>query len=269
MAHELNGCFPSSYKALKTLKGVGDYTASAIASICFDEAAAVVDGNVYRVLARIFGIKTPINSTAGQKEFKMLAQSLIDPQDPATFNQAMMEFGAIHCKPKNPYCLHCPFSDECVALQTNTIDKLPVKKGKIKVRNRFFNYLVPISEKGETIIRQRTKKGIWLGLFEFPLLESDNDMGSQAFLETIQMKKLNIDGELLDIGKLQPSQINLFNPSPILHKLSHQNLYVKFWIVRVKALPADKAIPSEKLKDYAVPRVIDRFLEQFDFTLDG
>ena len=265
VAFDLDGRFPDTYKQLKTLKGVGDYTASAIASICFDEAAAVVDGNVYRVLSRIFGIKTPINTTAGQKEFKQLAQKLIDKDDPATFNQAMMEFGAIHCKPKQPYCLHCPFSDDCIALQTNSIEALPVKKGKTKVRNRYFNYAVFISEKMETALQQRTGKGIWRGLFEFPLLESDHELNMKDFSKKLVTTKFNTEGQDLKYDTFESSQIELFNPKSILHKLSHQNLYVKFWIVRVKNLYGTAIIPIEKLEDFAVPRVIDRFLEAFNF----
>ena len=142
IAFELDGKFPSTYKEIVKLKGIGDYTASAIASICFTEPTAVVDGNVYRVLSRYFGIETPINSSAGNKEFKELAQTLIDTLKPGTYNQAIMDFGAIQCKPKNPICLFCPFSESCVALQKNKIDTLPVKDKKTKVRDRYFNYLV-------------------------------------------------------------------------------------------------------------------------------
>ena len=134
VSKELDGNFPDHYKELKTLKGVGDYTASAIASFCFNEPVAVVDGNVYRVLSRVFGVETPINSTQGIKEFKALAQELIDHKDPATFNQAIMEFGAIQCKPQNPLCETCPFNDVCLALKNDQIKELPVKIKKTKIR---------------------------------------------------------------------------------------------------------------------------------------
>ena len=262
---EMEGKFPASYKGLKSLKGVGDYTASAIASICFGEASAVVDGNVYRVLSRLFGIETPINTGAGQREFKALAQELIDDKDPALFNQAIMEFGAIQCKPKNPYCLHCPFNDRCVALKENRIDKLPVKKGKVKVRNRYFNYLVFIIDGKFTVLQQRKGQGIWRGLFEFPLVESEKELdATDLLIESLKngIKDQKIVGFL---EELPEDVIHLYNPTSILHKLSHQNLFVKFWIVRTeKALKHPQCIPIEKLQDYAVPRVIDRFLETFD-----
>ena len=158
ITQELGGKFPGTYKELLKLKGVGDYTASAIASISFNEVSAVVDGNVYRVLSRVYGIETAINSTAGQKEFKQLAQELIDTKQPATFNQAIMEFGAIQCKPQNPYCLHCIFQEQCVAFRTNKIAVLPVKLKKTKVKKRFLNYLVFISLDQKTIVHQRTGK---------------------------------------------------------------------------------------------------------------
>ena len=169
---ELEGVFPTNYKSLLKLKGVGDYTASAIASICFDEPTAVVDGNVYRVLARYFGIATPINSTSGIKEFKKLAQELIDVKNPANHNQAIMEFGARMCKPQNPDCTICPLNDSCIALQKKEVKNLPIKDKKVKVRKRYFNYLVVITSDKKTILRKREGKGIWQNLYEFPLIET-------------------------------------------------------------------------------------------------
>ena len=132
-----NGEFPKSYQELLKLKGIGDYTASAIASICYNEATAVVDGNVYRVLARHFGVKTPINSTIGKKEFKALASQLINKKNPADYNQAIMEFGARQCKPKSPDCSSCPLNSSCVALQNNWVDTLPIKLKKGTVATKF------------------------------------------------------------------------------------------------------------------------------------
>jgi len=156
IAFNLNGKFPNNYKDLLTLKGVGDYTASAISSIAFNEVAAVVDGNVYRVLSRYFGIKTPINSTTGIKEFKSLASSLIDKKQPATFNQAIMEFGARQCKPKNPDCTTCPINRGCAALQKKLTDTLPVKLKKTKVSTKYFNFLVCI-DANKNILFEKTK----------------------------------------------------------------------------------------------------------------
>ena len=143
------------------LKGVGDYTASAIASICFGEAKAVVDGNVYRVLSRFFGVETPINSSKGIKEFKELAQLVMYKEDPGLYNQAIMDFGAIQCKPQKPNCDSCLLQYKCVAFHQKKIALLPVKEKKIKIKKRYFNFVVLLSEEGNTKIVQRTGKGIW------------------------------------------------------------------------------------------------------------
>ena len=179
IVNELNGQFPSTYNEILKLKGVGDYTASAIASFCFDEPTAVVDGNVYRVLSRFFDIETPINSTKGIKYFKELAQELIDVDNAATHNQSIMEFGARMCKPQNPDCEICPLNDKCLALQQNKIKSLPVKDKKIKLKKRFFNYLVLVSSDEKTILNLREGKGIWQGLYEFPLVESEKTIDKE------------------------------------------------------------------------------------------
>ncbi len=265
VAYELSGKFPDTYSEIKKLKGIGDYTASAIASICFGEAEAVVDGNVYRVLARVYGIDTPIDSTAGKKEFKALAQQLIDPKDPATFNQALMEFGATQCKPKNPYCLHCPFQEVCVAYNSGRIEELPVKQGKTKVRDRYFNYVIVLSPSGETVLQQRTKKGIWRGLYEFPLLESEMAMDEASFSKSF--KDLNLPG--FKAKSLAEIRINAepfrLNTQEIIHKLSHQKLHVNFWLLGIKETEGLNTIAFDDFKNYAVPRVIDRFMEDFDY----
>ncbi|WP_426431640.1 A/G-specific adenine glycosylase [Winogradskyella sp. HB-48] len=256
VAFELNGNFPDNYKDLLKLKGVGDYTASAIASIAFNEVAAVVDGNVYRVLSRYFGIETPINSTAGIKEFKKLASSLIDKENPAMFNQAIMEFGATHCKPKNPYCIVCPLNESCVALQKNLIDSLPVKLKKTKVKTKFFNFLVCIDKNNKTILEKRTSKGIWQNLYQFPLLESHKSLSSEEFhlldLEDSVLKNLKYD-------------YSLYNEEDIIHKLSHQHLHTKFWIIEAEKLTA-KAILTNEIKNYPVPVLISDFIESFNFN---
>ena len=173
--NELNGEFPKSYKELLKLKGVGDYTASAIASICYDEQTAVVDGNVYRVLSRYFGIHTAINSTKGIKEFKKLAQQLITDEDPGRYNQAIMELGAKQCKPQNPNCDECPLNEGCIALQKKVVRNLPIKEKKIKIKKRYFNYLV-LDVNNFTLIKQRSTKGIWQNLYEFPLIVGEDEL---------------------------------------------------------------------------------------------
>lgn len=251
---ECNGVFPNTYEKLLALKGVGDYTASAIASISFNKPTAVVDGNVYRVLSRVFGIETPINSTAGIKEFKELAQELIDPKQPANFNQAIMEFGAIQCKPQNPYCLHCIFNDSCIALQKNSVDKLPVKLKKTKIKHRHLQYLILRSKDGKTMLHKRSGKGIWQGLYEFPVIEG-------AF-EDIRFRESELFQE-----KTAPYSINhtqQYNAKPIVHKLSHQHLHTTFWIIDVDQLP-ESAIAVIDIKSYPVPVLISNFIDTFDF----
>ena len=252
IVNELNGEFPTTYNKLLKLKGVGDYTASAIASICFNEVSAVVDGNVYRALARYFGIHTPINSTKGIKEFKQLSQQLIDPENPGTYNQAVMEFGARMCKPQNPDCEICPLSSSCVALSKKLIKELPVKEKKIKVKNRFFNYIVIQTEDHKTKIVKR-EKGIWRSLYEFPLIESMSEIDENQLIEH---EKFN---ELL---KKVSISVKLFNKEVIIHKLSHQHIYTKFWVVSTQA-SLDFTLSWSAIREYPVSTLIDNFLNQY------
>lgn len=258
VVEEYGGEFPTTYAGLLKLKGVGDYTASAIASISFNEAQAVVDGNVYRVLARYFGIDLPINSTEGIKYFKTLALQVMDAEHIRDYNQAIMEFGAMQCKPKNPYCLHCPLNESCVALQKGWVDMLPVKDKKTKVRNRFFNYLVPVytDDQGITFtkLQQRKGRGIWQNLWEFPLLESKAPISEKDVWENA--KQILIDVEL--------ETISIFNEKPIVHKLSHQHLHTHFWILPVDDNLTDK-IPVTTLSEYPVPVLIADFIKAFKF----
>ncbi len=254
IANELNGEFPNTYKELIKLKGIGDYTASAIASICFNEPTAVVDGNVYRVLSRLFSIKTPINSTAGIKEFKQLAQHLMDVSQPGTCNQAIMEFGARYCIPQNPDCNNCIFNDSCEAFKNKEVSKLPVKLKKLKVKKRYFNYMVVLSENNTTILQQRTQKGIWRQLYEFPLIESDSETDIE------QLKQLS--GYKNFAKGINLRSITLFNEESIIHKLSHQHLYTRFWIVEVSELK-EKGIPISGIGSYAVPVLIENFISNF------
>ena len=172
MEGECRGQFPSRYSALSRLKGVGPYTAAAIASFSADEPVAVVDGNVYRVLARLFDIPTPIDTTAGQKEFQALATQLLDPQHPGLHNQALMEFGALQCTPLSPHCDTCPLSGKCLALANRTVGERPVKAGKVKVRERRLHYYL-FKYKDTLWVHQRGSGDIWQGLWEFPVTEGD------------------------------------------------------------------------------------------------
>ena len=223
---EFDGKFPHTYEELKTLKGVGDYTASAIASFCFDVPEPVVDGNVYRVLSRYFGVDLPINSTEGITYFKELAREVMDAENIRDYNQGIMEFGAIQCAPKKPYCLLCPLQESCVALKENKVDILPIKLNKTKVRNRYFNYLVWLDGNGNTVLEQRKGKGIWQNLYQFPLLETDGPLEDGEIEE-----KMKVNHTPLEIETL-----SLYNNEPIIHKLSHQHLHTHFWILKTSPI---------------------------------
>lgn len=256
ITNELNGFFPDSYAELLKLKGVGDYTASAIASICFDEQTAVVDGNVYRVLSRYFGIDTPINSSKGIKEFKLLAQSLLETENPGQYNQAIMDFGALQCVPQNPDCSICPLAGGCEALKSGKIGILPVKEKKIKIKKRYFNFIVLITPNNSLILSKREGKGIWQNLYQFPLIESDR---------TIDISNLIEDDDFQSLLDCDDPTIMLYNSKEWVHKLSHQHLYTQFWVVHSNSKHRD-LIPIDDLGNYAVPRLVDRFIEEFDFN---
>lgn len=254
IAGELNGIFPKNYKDLLKLKGVGDYTASAIASICFNRPEAVVDGNVYRVLSRFFGISTPINSTTGQKEFKLLAQTLIDPEQPGTFNQALMEFGARHCVPQKADCENCIFNDSCVAFQHQKVAELPVKIKSKPVKQRYFNYLVILSGNDRTVLQQRNGKGIWQRLYEFPLIETS---------EAIYLSDLKKLPQFLEFSeKLNIQNISLYKEGAVVHKLSHQHLHTWFWIIEATE-ETESSVPISDIGHYAVPVLIADFVREF------
>ncbi|MFH6767628.1 A/G-specific adenine glycosylase [Gaetbulibacter aquiaggeris] len=251
----LNGQFPNNYKDLLKLKGVGDYTASAIASICFNEVTAVVDGNVYRVLSRYFGIDTPINSSKGAKEFKQLAQEIIDQKDPATFNQGIMEFGATQCKPQNPDCESCPFQSSCVAFDRKMIHQLPVKNKLNKASKKHFNFLVILSKDQKTILEKRQGKGIWQNLYQFPLIESKKELVHKEIIVALK------DHEFL---KGNIFEVSLFNETAILHKLTHQHLFTKFWIISVDEIKRE-GISVNDIHNYPVPILISNFIDDFNF----
>ena len=254
VAEELNGVFPKTYKELLTLKGVGDYTASAIASICYEEPVAVVDGNVYRVLSRYFGVDTPINSTEGVKQFKRLAMSLLPKNNIGDYNQALMEFGAKQCKPKSPDCPNCPVNSECEALATASIQKLPIKLTKIKIRKRYLNFLVLLTKNHKTVLEKRIEKGIWQHLYQFPMLESDTSISKKELLASSDFKKIHA---------LKLKNVKLFNSKDILHKLTHQDLHVKFWIIQIKN-DIDNGISWAEAQAHAVPTVIAQFIKAFN-----
>ncbi|MFM2368708.1 MAG: hypothetical protein RL619_1008 [Bacteroidota bacterium] len=262
VADELSGVFPTTYKDLLKLKGIGEYTAAAIASFSYNEVVPVVDGNVFRVLSRYFDIETDIAAASAKKEFAALAFELM-PKDtrggaelneanPAIFNQAIMEFGALQCVPKNPNCSICVFNQSCAALQKNKVDQLPVKSKKLKVRNRFFNYLVVNDENENTIIQKRTDKGIWHNLYEFPLIETEKVEDFDCIAERIQKDFFTNNGIV---------SIMECNEKSIIHKLSHQHLYIKFWKVNIKGT-VENGIDATILKTFPFPIVIHNFIEK-------
>ena len=254
ISEDMNGIFPQNYRDLLKLKGVGDYTASAIASICYDHPEAVVDGNVFRVLSRVFGISTPINTSAGQKQFKELAQQLIDPKYPGTFNQAIMEFGARYCVPQNPNCEDCIFANSCVAFGEKKVAELPVKIKAKPVRKRYFNYLVILSENEKTFLQQRRGKGIWQKLYEFPLIESAEIIDLHVLKSIPQFELLTQD--------ITIDSITLYNEKPIIHKLSHQHINTHFWILETSE-NTEGYIPISEIQTYAVPVLIENFVTEF------
>ncbi|OIQ40914.1 MAG: A/G-specific adenine glycosylase [Bacteroidetes bacterium MedPE-SWsnd-G1] len=249
---ECKGEFPNTYSEIIKLKGVGDYTASAIASICFNEATAVVDGNVYRVLARYFGIETPINSTKGIKEFKLLAQELIDSKNAAMHNQAIMEYGARMCKPQNPDCSICPLNESCVSLQKKKVKLLPIKEKKIKIKKRHLNYVVLISSDKKTILNKRTGKGIWQNLYEFKLIESESKIEDTVLLSDLFFTE-ELKGKQIELTK--------FNQTEIVHKLSHQHLFCTFWVVELDE-ELSNGVQWKSIDDYPVPILIHNFVKE-------
>ncbi len=256
IATEYNGKFPKTFDELLKLKGIGDYTASAIASICFNAPKAVVDGNVYRVLSRYFGIAIPINGNEGIKYFKNLAHKLMDAKNIRDYNQAIMEFGAIQCTPKKTNCHNCPLQNSCIAFRDQKVHELPVKINKTKIKHRYFNYLVPVSTTtngdAKTILLQRTGKGIWQNLYEFPLIETEKKISiteiQQCFHEALP---------LASALELYP-----FNEKEIIHKLSHQHLHTTFWIAPTSSDLENGVLLSE-IETYAVPVLVADFIKTF------
>lgn len=244
--------FPNTYKDLLLLKGVGEYTAGAIASIAFGEAVTLVDGNVYRLFARLFGIDTPIDSSKGKKEFSELAKSLLYKKDPGTWNQALMEFGALHCKPKNPHCETCILKSYCKAFENSLQKKLPYKKGKTKQQTLYLSYAYFV-DGDYTYIIQRPKNGIWGGLFEFPRIESKQIITPEIFEKELcnLFPKLS-DFEILNISK------------SFKHILSHRIFHVNFLEIKVnQQIQADSfiRIPLSELNKYPVSRLMEKYIQ--------
>jgi len=235
IVNEFNGEFPSTYEGLIKLKGVGEYTASAISSIAFNLPFAVVDGNVFRVLSRVFEMDIPINTNQGKKEFTILATKLIDKTNPGDHNQALMEIGALVCKPKNPDCINCPLQSKCLAFKHSTQLDLPVKLKKLKVKNITLNYLV-VTNGESVVVKKRGKNDIWQGLYDFPI---DDEVGDKYPLDC-EMK----------------------------HVLTHRKIQAKFWIVpfdHYQLKDDEMIIKITEFDEYPIPQLLVKYFKQSDY----
>ena len=253
--NESSGRFPSTYHDIRQLKGVGDYTAAAIASFAFDLPHAVVDGNVLRVLSRAFGIREEIKSAGAKRKASRLAHDLLDPGRPAAFNQAIMDFGATVCTPANPLCNTCFFKRECYAFKRKVVNKLPVNSKSGRIRMRYFNYLV-LQDSGKLIIEKRMANDIWNGLYQFPLVETSASVaGKKGFLKEIAHKKL------LPVNLLKITG----ESSEIRHQLSHQTIMARFITAKtsfrkIKMKPGWQVVTREEIKNFPFPKPIENFI---------
>jgi A/G-specific adenine glycosylase len=251
---ELFGVFPKTYEEVLSLKGIGPYTAAAIVSFAYGLPYAVVDGNVTRVLSRFFGIKSPIDSTKGKVEFNVLAQKLLDKRQAGKYNQAIMDFGATICKPKSPLCDVCYLSEECYAYNKNKINELPQKLKSIKIKERWFYYLV-LHHKGKVHLEKRMARDVWQNLYEFVLI---NEETHQQSTEEDLIKKIE--------SKFKNNAINLKKVSDFYkQKLTHQTIYCKFFILEIKKpvkIKNGEWVDKSQMKKLAFPKVIVNYLKQ-------
>lgn len=237
IVEEYEGHFPTDYTQLLQLKGVGKYTAAAIASFAFDAPHAVVDGNVFRVLSRVFGIKEDISEAKSFSVFEKKANAIIPKDQPATFNQAIMDFGAIQCTPKKPACALCPFSDNCFAFTHGLIHQLPVKTKKMKIKKRFFSYLV-FEHNDQFLLKERGPRDIWQSLNDFPLIETQYELKEEEVLSQVS----------------RSSSLTLLSISPMIkHVLTHRHIFARFYRLEVKDLNT-----FEQLKDAYASRMYNR-----------
>lgn len=258
IVQNFGGEFPRTYEKIRMLKGVGAYTAAAIGSFAFNLPHAVVDGNVYRVLSRVYGINTPVNVTEGKKQFQQLADELLLEKQAALYNQAIMEFGSQQCKPVNPNCENCVLREKCFAFAYNKVNALPVKINKIKIKNRFFNYFFIEDKNNKVYIQQRTGKDIWQGLYELFLIETEKETAIDKLLKNKDLQAL--------VGK-KFTIVGL--PFKTKHILSHQHLHATFYIIKATTSFTKKnsTINAKNLHELAWPRLIDKFLNSCELYL--
>lgn len=263
--NELKDMFPNTYKEILGLKGVGRYTAAAIASFAYRLPYPVIDGNVYRLVARLRGIDTPIGTDKAYGEFEAVLRNLMDRERPDLFNQAMMDFGSMQCKPVGSNCEVCVFRDECVAYEKGKVHLLPVKGASVKVRDRYFYYFdVQWTEEGEimTLLKQRKEKDIWKGLYEFPMVESERALVEEEILREGERLMMEISTEAAEGMRVGDE---------MRHKLSHQTIHASF--VRVNLRNGDRLngekwqkMTVEEAKSKPISRLIDRYLKKKDAT---
>lgn len=251
VVEKFEGKFPDNYTDILSLKGVGEYTAAAIASFAFGLPHAVVDGNVFRLLSRFFDIHTPINTGPGKKTFFQLANELLPNKQASDFNQAIMEFGARQCIPRNPNCKRCPLHDNCIAYIDNSIDSLPVKNKTIRQKKVYFDYFF-IKHQGYTYLKKRTKKGIWQNLFDFPVLEGEKLPEENVVLKNLEKQIKCNHFDILSVSKHYK------------HILSHRIIYARFWEINSKIAPQLDEFEKIRIEDLHVPpipRLIELFLQ--------
>lgn len=249
----LNGVFPTTYDGLLKLKGIGPYTAAAIASIAYNEPKAVVDGNVYRVLARLTNNNTPINETKGIKHFQTLANELIDSKVPGNFNQAMMELGAIICTPSSPKCENCPVNVYCEGRKAKTVDSLPVKLKKVKVKTRYINYLV-FRNRDNFALRERQAGDIWQGLYDFPSVECEIANAHDNVLSFLSGLELEIE--------------SINESHHLKHILTHQVIHATFWNVRLKKTSSKieaSFFSKNEIEQLPKPKLIVNYLQKIKY----
>jgi A/G-specific adenine glycosylase len=261
IVHDFGAVFPKSHREILSLKGIGDYTAAAIASFAYNLPFSVVDGNVYRFLSRLFAIETPIDTATGKKEFAILAQALMSKIHPGLHNQAIMEFGALQCTPISPNCSICPFNSFCCAFQYNKVSNLPLKSKKTLVSQRFFNYLF-IEYQGNTFLRKRVEKDVWQNLYEFPLIESDHLLSVSELFENQQFCQIFYGVNELSINNVS---------KPMKHVLTHRVIFAQFFSMEVPtlnpALVELELVPFELIDKFAVSRLMELFIEKMNLNL--
>ena len=254
ISKKLDGKFPNIYEDILALKGVGGYTAAAIASFAYDLPYAVLDGNVFRVLARYFGIKTPVDTTEGKKFFATLTSELLDKKHPAIYNQGIMDFGAIQCTAKNPKCINCILKNNCTAFFENTVSLFPVKSKRIEKKTRYFNYLV-INYDDSVLLQKRTKKDIWQNLYEFPLIETEKVIRKNILLKNSVWKDC--------IGNQEYKVLNISHPRR--QTLTHRKIVATFFEIEVaRNFLSEKnnyvKTKRKNLSKFAFPKIIDLYL---------